>query len=128
MVTTHLIKEEPGNGKHYYSSPLSLNKKQFQGIFLLPIYDEFIMGYKDRGAILEFRNSITPKPLFRFDNTIICEGQIIGTWKRVIKKKSMELVYEFFKPLNKVQVNAFEIAIRRLEEFTGLKVCKATRF
>ena len=122
MVGTYLIQEQVDNEKLYYSSHISLNKKQFQNIYLLPIYDEFIMGYKNRNAILEFRNSIKPKPLFHFDNTIICEGQIIGTWKRVIKKKSMDLAYDFFKPSNEVQLNAFENTIRRLEEFTGLKV------
>ncbi len=95
MVKTHLNEEQVYNEKLYYPSHTLFNKKQYKGIYLLPIYDEFIMGYKNRDAILEYSNSIKPKPLFRFDNTIICEGQITGTWKRAVKKNSIDIAYVF---------------------------------
>lgn len=80
------------------------------------------MGYKSRDAILEFKRRITPIPSFRFDNTIIRKGQVIGTWKRIVNKNSMEIMYDLFKPLNTEQLIAFNRAIRRLQDFTGLQV------
>jgi hypothetical protein len=32
-------------------------KKVYPGIRLLPFYDEYIMGYKDRSAMLAFKNA-----------------------------------------------------------------------
>lgn len=117
IVKTQLNEEQVYNEKLYYSSHTLFNKKQYKGI-----YDEYIMGYKNRDAILEYRNRIEPKPLFRFDNTMISEGQITGTWKRTVKKNSTDIAYDFFKPPNEAQLKAFENAIHRLEAFTGLKV------
>ncbi len=80
------------------------------------------MGYKNRAAILEFRNSIKPAPTFSYNNAIIFEGQIIGTWKRTIGKKSIELECEFFKPLNKSQIKLLESTIDRYSEFMNMVV------
>jgi hypothetical protein len=53
---------------------------------------------------------------------IIFEGQIIGTWKRTIAKKSVNFEYELFRPLNKNQLKAFDNAVHRLGEFTNMPV------
>lgn len=114
----HVIEKET-----YYSGPLhSMDKEDLRRIQLLPIYDEFIMGYKNRDAILEYHKSIHPKPAFRFDNTIVAEGQIIGNWKRTVYPKYIDLEYHFFKQPDKSQLQDFERAVQRFEEFTGLKI------
>jgi len=122
IVKSHFIQEQIDNEDYYFSAHISLNEMQFQYICLLPLYDEFIMGYKDRKAIFQLRNSIKPAPIFRFDNTIILEGQICGTWKRTINKKSIDLEYDFFKPLTQRHFKAFEKAVDRLGQFTNLTV------
>ncbi len=122
LVKQYFIEKIIENETYYFPSEISLNNKQFQGIYLLPIYDELIMGYKNRAAILEFRNSIKPAPIFSYGNTIVFEGQIIGTWKRTIGKKSIELECEFFKLLNKSQIRLFERAIDRYSEFMSMPV------
>ena len=122
MVESHFVETLVDNEVFYYSPQIPVNKEQFQDFYLLPIYDEFIMGYKDRKAIFEARNTIEPRPLFRFDNTIMVEGQIIGTWKRTIHKQSINLECEFFRPLRKRQLSSLENAIHCFEKFTKLTV------
>ena len=53
---------------------------------------------------------------------ILFEGQIIGTWKRTIVKKSVDIEFEFFRLPDKTQTKALEKAISRLEEFTNMTV------
>ncbi|MBD2756343.1 winged helix DNA-binding domain-containing protein [Spirosoma validum] len=91
-------------------------------IHLLPLFDEWIMGYKDRSATFDFRNSLTLTPPFRFGNMIMAEGQIIGTWKRSAGSKSMIIEADFFAPLSERQRNAFDEAVHRLERFINMPV------
>ncbi len=122
MIRNQFSQQKSGPDTYYFHSLKTVDKKQFHAIHLLPIYDEFLMGYKDRNAIMEFRNKLKPGQALRLDNTIIYEGQIIGYWKRIINAKSIDMEYEFLKPLNKKQDFLFRKALERYSEFSGLPV------
>ncbi len=91
-------------------------------IHLLPVYDELIMGYKDRSAFFYRKNDLHPGVPLRHDAMIVSGGQVIGTWRRTIRPRHIDLQYEFFQPLNDRQQAAFAKAVHRLEDFSGLKV------
>lgn len=118
MIKPLLQKEVIENQEYLFTSNISLADKQADKIYLLPIYDEFIMGYKDRSAIMALKNNAS----FRYDCMIVFDGQVIGTWKRTILKNGIDLEYDFFKSLNKHQSKTFDEAVNRLSEFTNLKV------
>lgn len=122
MTKPQLDKDEIAGEQVYYRSNESATKNSFKDFYLLPIYDELIMGYKDRTAILQFKNSLDDKPVSFFDNTLLYKGQIVGTWRRTIKTKSIDLSYNFFKVPGKTELSAFKKAIGKLEAFTGLPV------
>jgi len=112
----HVVEIE--NEKYLFSDSGGPGLKPEDAIHLLPIYDEYIMGYKSRQAIfLSFRSS-KPKPALPFDSTIILSGQVAGTWRRTIKPKSIELEYDLFTSLNKNQKGLLEKAIVRFKKFT----------
>lgn len=119
--TQHLLNKELIDGNEYYfPDAVSTDHKQLKKIYLLPIYDEFIMGYKDRNAIMP-KNSINGSAL-RYTNMIVYDGQVIGTWTRTVPKNSIDLKYEFFNPPNKSQQKLFEQAVMHLEKFSGMTV------
>lgn len=72
--------------------------------------------------MLEFKNISAPARAFSFDCTIIDKGRIIGTWKRVIGKKNIELYYDLFKPFTQKQERSFNNSIKRFEKFNKLEV------
>ena len=121
-ITSHFEKEVIEGEEYYFAASNRINKKPFTDIYLLPIYDEFIMGYKDRSAILEFKNSLKHSSSLHYDCMIVFDGQIIGTWRRTISKKSIDIEFEFFKPLTKKQSKALEHAINRFEEYTNMTI------
>jgi len=122
-LKTKLIAEKIGKEDYYFSKIISSRELESGKIHLLPIYDEFIMGYKNRDAILKFRNSLNPKPGLQYGNTIVFDGQIIGTWRRtIINKKSIDFENDFFKPLSKKQKHILAQAVNHFEKFTGIKV------
>ena len=107
--------------EEYFLNPsASLPDKLPQKIHLLPIYDEYIMGYQDRSAIMILRNNAP----FRYDSMIILDGQVIGTWRRTILKNSIDLEVDFFTQLSKQQRALLDEAVHRLSEFMELKVNK----
>ena len=54
-----------------------------RGVFLLPGFDEFMLGYADRRAALptEFADRIVPGGNGMFRPTVVADGQVVGTWK-----------------------------------------------
>lgn len=105
----------------YYSASFVTSKKQTQRLFLLPIYDEMVMGYKDRTSMMQFRASFKKLPSFSFDSMMLLDGQIIGTWKRTIHPKYIQVLYSFFQQ-DKDQSSLLKLALSRLEEFYELEI------
>jgi hypothetical protein len=54
-------------------------------VFLLPGFDEYLLGYQTRSAVLppEFASRIVPGGNGVFLPTVISDGEVVGTWKRV---------------------------------------------
>ncbi len=118
-MSKSLLQKEIIEQQDYFFSPgTSLQVKKADKIHLLPVYDELIMGYKDRSAIMTLKNNA----LFRYDSMILSGGQVIGTWKRTVLKNAIDMEFDFFKPLNKNQSRAISEAVDRFSEFMKLKV------
>jgi hypothetical protein len=53
-------------------------------VHALPGFDEFLLGYQDRSAILaaDYAQAIVPGNNGMFQPTIVADGRVIGTWRR----------------------------------------------
>lgn len=76
------------DGAEHFMDPrtpelLSACRQKARGVFLLPGFDEFILGYQDRLAVLppEFADRIVPGGNGVFRPTVVSDGQVVGTWK-----------------------------------------------
>lgn len=106
------------NDQDYYFSG-SLVEKISDTLFLIPIYDEYIMGYKDRTAL------INPKfagKKIAFLNMIIFNGKIIGSWKATSSTKSMTIEYSPFEQFTKTQQKLFDAQIEKLKLFHNASI------
>jgi hypothetical protein len=61
---------------------LAAAREEADGLFLLPGFDEFVLGYGDRRAVLdpEFFERIVPGGNGMFRPTVVHRGRIVGTW------------------------------------------------
>ncbi len=91
---------------------------------LLPAFDEYLLGYKDRSAVLaaEHANKVVPGGNGMFLPMMVLRGQVVGTWKRALKKKTVSIEYVPFGKLKKTDLAAFDQAAQRYGEFLGLMV------
>jgi hypothetical protein len=63
---------------------LADHREEARGVFLLPGFDEFVLGYADRSAALDprFADRIVPGGNGMFRSTVVSDGRIVGTWRR----------------------------------------------
>lgn len=76
-------------GVDYYLDPgtpalLDVHRREARGVLLLPGFDEFLLGYQDRSAVLagEFAERVVPGANGMFLSTVVAGGEVVGTWKR----------------------------------------------
>jgi hypothetical protein len=83
-IAHHLDPETPDR--------LAACRDEAGGVFLLPGFDEFVLGYADRGAVLdpEFADRIVPGGNGMFRATVVSDGRIVGTWRRARKGAGVE--------------------------------------
>lgn len=107
-----------------WMSPQLTAAKTASDVFLLPGFDEFLLGYRDRSAVLdpEHAPQIVPGNNGMFLPMLVSGGRIIGTWKRTLKRKSVAVSLSPFVPMKKAEARACAPAIERYGKFLGLAV------
>lgn len=90
----------------------------------LPGFDEYLLGYRDRSAVLEPRDApkIVPGGNGIFQPTLVCDGRVVGTWRRRRGRAGVELTAELFRPVSRLQRAALEAAAGPLRRFLGTPV------
>ncbi len=93
-------------------------------VHLLPGFDEYLLGYRHRSAVLDphYANRIVPGGNGVFYPTIVSNGRVVGTWKRVFKKGSVVISPQPFTGLTATEHTGFNAAAQRYGEFLGMPV------
>ncbi len=127
-----MVKRELGQetvqGKTFWfapSTPPAQNASQ--AAYLLPNYDEYVVGYTDRSAIFDSSHidklDARRNPLFQ--HTFVMRGQIAGTWKRTLNKDAAVLELNPFASLTKAENQALARAARQYGDFLDMPVALA---
>lgn len=82
----------------------------------MPDYDEYGMSYKNRSALLGTKNMSNADP---YSHWLVVDGQIVGTWQRVINGKTFVVKTTSFISLNKAKSQAGKNAVKRYTSFVG---------
>jgi len=98
-------------------------KKKPRGVHLLPAYDEFIISYKDRTAMLpaeHHKKVLSNNGIFY--PTIIVNGQVAGLWKRHLQKEEVSIEATFFQPQSEAIGRKMEKQAKVFSQFAGRNV------
>jgi hypothetical protein len=120
-IKAKLISVAVGKTEYWMSPDITLPKEKVSA-FALPGFDEYILGYQDRSAVLapQHAEKICPGGNGMFASTIVVDGQVVGTWKRTVKKNAIAITAAPFDKLNKAEKSAFKQAAERYGAFMGL--------
>jgi hypothetical protein len=111
------------DGKEYWLArdalPVSMPDRGC--VYLLPGFDEYLLGYTDRSRVLpqEQAPKIVPGANGVFRPMVVVDGQVVGTWKRTAKKKGVEIRAELFSPRPALE-EGLRAEAQRYSEFLGL--------
>jgi len=94
------------------------------GTHLLPIYDEYLIAYRERDAVVHpaARNVATPDP---FGHWVIVDGRLAGTWRLIEDKGCARIRISTPAPLTRAARRALLASARRLAGFNGTPVSLA---
>ena len=121
MAKPHLSQEIINGRAYWLSSFLPPDKGASPTAYLLPAYDEYTVAYKDRSAILDpsyARRADSGNGIF--NPTMVMDGQVVGTWRRTLKKGSVVIMLSPFTLLKKSEKHAFANAASHYGVFLGL--------
>lgn len=115
------------SGQEYWMDDNVQSVNEEPSVHLLPGFDEFLLGYKDRSSVLHEAHAryIIPGNNGVFMPTIVIDGQIFGIWKRTVKKKGIDIECKLFAPMKDREEQIVEAAGRYCG-FMGLPLADTT--
>lgn len=123
-ASSALRRERIGKADFWMPADAAAPEAGMKAAQLLPGFDEYLLGYKDRSAVLEARHArkIVPGSNGVFSPTILLRGRVAGTWKRTLNKETAVIAVSSFHPLRKAEQQAVVAAAARYGRFLGLPV------
>lgn len=119
-IKSELKMLEIGN-KIYWSkiNPIDRELKHLTrpNIRIIPQYDDYLLAYQDRGASIGKKIKQFLKPKYgRFNQVILVNGKVTGTWKREITKDNVTFKLNYFRPLKDSENEAL---ISEIEDYSS---------
>ncbi len=123
LVRAELVSEQI-NGRTYWFSTTAMPETSTPTVHLLPPFDQYLLGYKERDAVLDPAQSarIVPGGNGVFKPILVVKGQVVGVWKRTIRKTKVTIELMPFTPLDPVQLEMANAAAERYGRFLDLPV------
>lgn len=93
-------------------------------VLLLPAFDEYLLGYGDRSHVLapEHARRIVPGGNGIFLPTVVADGQVVGTWRRVVRAGGVTIETEPFGTFDEAVQQQIASAADRYAAFLGKPV------
>ena len=117
----HHFAAEVIDGETYFFDPeVSVPEAENDRIYLLPAFDEYLISYKNRTAMLTFENhlkAVSNNGIFW--PVIVHNGEVIGSWKRTIKASQVTLETKYFGSAAKSIQKKVEKEFEKYVQFLG---------
>lgn len=104
------------DGAPWYAAPAPPPDSDTGGAFLIPMYDELGVGYRDLRMVLVEqppRDGLLSRP-------IVIDGATVGSWKRALSPKAVVVEATLFTQLDPSEMKRLEAVVARFGEFLEL--------
>jgi hypothetical protein len=93
------------------------------GSFLLPGFDEFLLGYRDRHLVLppQYASHIVPGNNGIFLPIVVIRGRIVGSWRRKAVKKRIQWEFAPFAPWSATTIRSLKKPQKQIDRFWGME-------
>lgn len=98
---------------------------------LLPVYDEYLVAYRDRDVVPHRPSTIAPgfkeSEAVTFQHVLVIGGQVAGTWRRMQNSRTIAVDVMPMRRLTRTERHALREAIGRYERFLSAPVIVSVR-
>ena len=93
-------------------------------VHLLPIYDEYLIAYRDRVAVPHGPQAIGPlmRGSVTFQHALVIRGQVAGTWRIARGREAVHVAIVPFRSMTPLERRALGRAVERFERFLAVPV------
>ncbi|HEV2219812.1 MAG TPA: crosslink repair DNA glycosylase YcaQ family protein, partial [Casimicrobiaceae bacterium] len=116
---TALVRLTDG-GRTYWHDPTRRSRRAPRIAHLLPNFDEYVVGFRDRTAIAE--RLLGTRPRHKVDgligHVVVVDGQIVGGWRRTLGK-TLDIQLQLLVPLTALEHDLVRRAAQRFGKFLG---------
>jgi len=113
------------DGTSYHLDPAVLDAAgPTTRVVLLPGFDEYLLGYRDRSAVLapEHADAIVPGGNGMFKPTVVADGEVVGTWSRRAGRRAVQVDVAPFARLPQRALDGLETAADAYGRYLGKPV------
>jgi DNA glycosylase AlkZ-like len=120
LIKSQLEKTTRDSKTYWFVPRQKMGASRSQSAYLLSIYDEYTIAYKDRSDLSSGREIERAISLWNaFNGVIVLNGRVAGAWKKTPKKNSTEIDLNPFREFNKREQNRLRSEIIRYRKFFG---------
>lgn len=123
MIQAGLLAEEVAGDIYWWRDNTAVSSLPSPTAWLLPAFDEYYLGYKTRHVVLDShydKRVASNNGIFR--PIIVIDGQVVGIWKRAVKRKTAVISLEPFRPLTGIEKEAVQTAVAHYGTFLEMVV------
>jgi hypothetical protein len=119
-ISQHLTSEDV-EGSTYWFAPDLRDTTTLKSTFLLPGFDEFMLGYTNRTLMVDKMHlpKIIPGNNGMFMPTVVIDGRVEALWKREIKKHTVSIELYPFGKLSINKLKHIDIAAKQYASYLG---------
>jgi winged helix DNA-binding protein len=91
--------------------------KRKAGVHLLPIYDEYLVAYRD--------HQVVPRAVYTFGsfhNALVVGGQVVGTWRTIAGPKGPMIDVRTLRRLTPGERGGLDREVKRYQRFLSMRV------
>ena len=121
---TGLVSEQWNGSQYWMTAGSAVHLADVRDeVYLLPAFDEYLLGYQDRGLMLpaDDASKIVPGSNGVFLPIVVMDGQVVGSWKHEVRKGRAELALSAFTNLRDRKAGIIEAA-NSFGAFVGLPI------
>lgn len=119
MVEGELAHDAVDGKAYWFATSVRSVTRPSQTAHLLPLYDEYLIAYKDRRAALDLSRWTRIVSRDPFSAPIVVDGRVVGGWRRTLERDRIVVTLTPFASVNKKDAVAVANAARAYAKFVG---------
>jgi len=120
LAALHIDRMRINGVEYFIGASTPVQTRDSHSLHLLPPFDEYTVAYRDRSAAVAAEHKELASSGGVFRPIIVVDGQVVGTWKAIVKNATLEVIPTWFSPDGRLADAAARVPAKRYADVLGL--------